>query len=65
MARRCIGKALKVTAGIYQKNLSNYADTVLEYAKHLESLRKGNPSNSKWSKMAPRYSDNVEGTIMK
>ena len=67
MATKYVDKAVKVAAGIYQKNSLNYADTALEYAKHLESLHeeKGNPANSKWNKAAKippsRYSDNAEG----
>lgn len=47
-------RAVRTAAGIYQKDMVQYADTAFEYAAHLESLHeeKGNPLNSKWNRSA-------------
>eukprot|EP00826_Nyctotherus_ovalis_P055504 TRINITY_DN7372_c0_g2_i1.p1 TRINITY_DN7372_c0_g2~~TRINITY_DN7372_c0_g2_i1.p1 ORF type:complete len:129 (-),score=34.19 TRINITY_DN7372_c0_g2_i1:68-454(-) len=47
-------RAVRTAAGIYQKDVVQYADAAFEYASHLESLHeeKGDPLNSKWNRSA-------------
>ena len=45
-------KAVRVAITIYGKDSIQYADTILEYAMHLESIHEedGNPLNSRWNR---------------